>query len=77
MKTITLKIDNSIYEKFFWLLSHFSKHEIQVLEESDDIKSDLTIQKKPRVFGQHRGLCEISEDFNEELPDSFWLGSEP
>ena len=57
MKTVTLKIDNSIYEKFFWLLSHFSKHEIQVLEESDDIKSNLTIQRKLRVFGQHRGLC--------------------
>ena len=40
MKTITLKIDNSIYEKFFWLLSHFSKTEIQILEQSDYISDD-------------------------------------
>jgi hypothetical protein len=40
MKTITLKIDNSIYEKFFWLLAHFSKNEIQILEQSDYISDD-------------------------------------
>jgi voltage-gated potassium channel len=36
MKTVTLKIDNAIYEKFCWLLAHFSKTEIQILEQSDD-----------------------------------------
>jgi hypothetical protein len=40
MKTITLKIDNSIYEKFFWLLGHFSRNEIQILEQSDCISDD-------------------------------------
>lgn len=40
MKTVTLKIDNSIYEKFFWLLSHFSKNEIQILEQSDYVSDD-------------------------------------
>jgi hypothetical protein len=40
MKTVTLKIDNSIYEKFFWLLSHFSKNEVQILEQSDYISDD-------------------------------------
>ena len=40
MKTVTLKIDNSIYEKFFWLLSHFSKQEVQILEQSDYISDD-------------------------------------
>ena len=40
MKTITLKIDNSIYDKFCWLLSHFSKSEIQILEQSDDMSDD-------------------------------------
>jgi hypothetical protein len=40
MKTVTLKIDNNIYEKFCWLLSHFSKNEIQILEQSDYVSDD-------------------------------------
>ncbi len=40
MKTVTLKIDNNIYDKFCWLLSHFSKSEIQILEQSDYISDD-------------------------------------
>jgi transposase len=40
MKTVTLKIDNSIYEKFCWLLAHFSKNEIQILEQADYISDD-------------------------------------
>jgi hypothetical protein len=40
MKTVTLKIDNSIYDKFCWLLSHFSKNEIQILEQSDYVSDD-------------------------------------
>ena len=35
MQTITLKIDDSISEKFFWLLKHFSKEEINILELSE------------------------------------------
>ena len=27
-----------------------------------------------RVFGQVRGRVHMSEDFNEPLPDDFWLG---
>ena len=40
MKTVSLKIDNSIYEKFCWLLAHFSKNEIQILEQSDYLSDD-------------------------------------
>ena len=29
---------------------------------------------KPRVFGQYRGRIWMSEDFNDPLPDEFWLG---
>jgi hypothetical protein len=40
MQTITLKIDDNINEKFFWLLNHFSKNEIQILEQSEYISDD-------------------------------------
>ena len=40
MQTVTLKIDESIEEKFLWLLKHFSKKEIEILDrtvyQSDD-----------------------------------------
>jgi hypothetical protein len=30
--------------------------------------------KQQRVFGQYQGRIRISEDFDEPLPDAFWLG---
>ncbi len=32
MKTITLKIDDDVSDKFMWLLQHFSKNEVTVLD---------------------------------------------
>jgi len=40
MQTITLKIDDRINEKFFWLLNHFSKNEIKILEQSEYMTDD-------------------------------------
>jgi antitoxin (DNA-binding transcriptional repressor) of toxin-antitoxin stability system len=33
-----------------------------------------TIPKK-RQFGQYAGKSQMSDDFNESLPESFWLGT--
>jgi prevent-host-death family protein len=30
-----------------------------------------------REFGQFRGRVHVSEDFDEPLPDDFWLGRDP
>jgi hypothetical protein len=45
MQTITLKIDDSINEKFFWLLNHFSKNEIKILEQSEYISDEDYLRK--------------------------------
>ena len=45
MQTITLKIDDSINEKFFWLLNHFSKKEIKILEQSEYLSDDDYLRK--------------------------------
>lgn len=38
----------------------------------------LEAPKKKRVFGQHKGeVLYISDDFDEPLPDEFWLGEGP
>lgn len=33
-------------------------------------------QPKRRIFGLHEGQGWMSEDFNEPLPDEFWMGEE-
>jgi antitoxin (DNA-binding transcriptional repressor) of toxin-antitoxin stability system len=32
------------------------------------------IRTKPRILGLHEGQGWISDDFTEELPESFWFG---
>ncbi len=40
MKMITLKVEESVNDKFLWLLEHFSKNEVEILDtttyQSDD-----------------------------------------
>ncbi|WP_295617464.1 hypothetical protein [Chamaesiphon sp. GL140_3_metabinner_50] len=36
--------------------------------------ADVVSSKQPRVFGQYQGRISMSEDFDDPLPDSFWLG---
>ncbi len=36
----------------------------------------ITHRPAQRVFGLHPNAIWISEDFDDELPDSFWLGEE-
>ena len=36
--------------------------------------AEAVLSKQPRVFGQYQGRISMSEDFDEPLPDSFWLG---
>lgn len=40
MRTLKLKIDDRVYEKFIWLLSKFNKDEIEIIAESSDFKKD-------------------------------------
>lgn len=40
MKTLTLKLDDTVNEKFIWLLEHFSSDEIKILEQSDYVSDD-------------------------------------
>ncbi len=39
MQTLTLQIDDSVNEKFMWLLKHFSPDEVAILD-SDMLMSD-------------------------------------
>lgn len=35
---------------------------------------DVSIAPKPRVAGLHAGTTWVSDDFDDPLPDEFWLG---
>jgi len=39
MKTVTLRIDDGIVEKFLWLLKHFN-NEIKILDQSEYVSDD-------------------------------------
>lgn len=40
MQTVTLQVDDNTYDKFFWLLNHFSKNEVKILDQSKYISDD-------------------------------------
>jgi hypothetical protein len=40
MQTVTLQVEDNTYDKFLWLLNHFSKNEVKVLEQSKYISDD-------------------------------------
>ena len=60
---------------------------INIVEEGEDVfiigdneakikLVSFTKKSKKRIFGQHRNQAFMSEDFNNPLPDNFWLGND-
>ena len=70
MKTVTLQIDNSIYEKFCWLLTHFSKNEIKILEQSDDLSDDDYLRSQKGMVESIQVARAESEHLGETLENS-------
>jgi len=40
MQTVTLRLEDSISDKFLWLLNHFDKQEISILDKDEYISDD-------------------------------------
>ena len=40
MQTVTLKVEDSISDKFLWLLNHFDKKEISIIDNDEYISDD-------------------------------------
>jgi hypothetical protein len=38
------------------------------------LSSDQLVMQQPRILGLHQGAGWISDDFNDPLPDDFWMG---
>ena len=40
MQTITLRLEDTISDKFLWLLNHFNKQEISIIDKDEYISDD-------------------------------------
>lgn len=57
MKAVTLKIEDSVSEKFLWLLNHFSQNEIEILEKTEYISDDEYLRS---VSGMKESIIKAS-----------------
>lgn len=70
METITLKVNESVFDKFQWLMSHFSKNEIEVVNEVDVLK--LSLNDFDYVSDtKMTELNQISKDYKSGNKDDF------
>lgn len=66
MRTITLQIDDRILEKFLWLLSHFSRDEVQILNQPDNLIDYNHLHNTQPSLTDFYGLLQNSPNFNED-----------
>jgi len=63
MQTVTLKIEDTISDKFLWLLNHFSQNEVEILDKT-------TYQSDDEYLKSIRGMEEsIVKASNESSKD--------
>jgi len=59
MQTITLKIEDNISDKFLWLINHFSKNEVKILEQSTYVNDDEYLRS---IDGMVRSIKEARSE---------------
>jgi len=69
LQTVTLQVNDTILEKFLWLLNHFTKDEIVVLEQSQYISDDEYLRNIPGM------VSSILEARNEPIENGVSLDS--
>ncbi len=63
----------TLYHTIDQLTAEEKQQLVAYIQEQSEAKPP---QKRQRVFDLHAGLVWVSDDFDAELPDSFWLGEE-
>lgn len=64
MQTITLKVEDNISEKFLWLLNHFTKKEVTILEQTN-FKNDDEYLKS--IDGMEQSIIDASNEPNKNF----------
>jgi len=49
MQTLTLKIEDNIFDKFLWLLNHFNSKEIEIVEKKVYQNDDEYLRSIPNM----------------------------
>ena len=77
METQTLEVEVVFENGIFRLVNGvpFAVSEGQHAKTLVEVTQTAT-EQKPRIAGLHAGMGWMSDDFDDELPDSFWLGEE-
>lgn len=67
MQTITLKIEDNISEKFLWLLKHFTKKEVTILDQTEFKSDDIYLKS---IKGMEQSIIDASNEPNENFVTS-------
>jgi len=59
MKTITLKLEDNISDKFLWLLNHFSQNEVEILDKTTYQSDDDYLRS---VKGMEESIIQASNE---------------
>lgn len=59
MQTITLKLSDDVVDKFKWLLKHFSKSEVEIIDSAEYNSEDEYLRS---IKGMHKSLLEAREE---------------
>jgi antitoxin (DNA-binding transcriptional repressor) of toxin-antitoxin stability system len=76
METVTMHELSSQLQELIALAKEGT--EIFLVENDKPVVRLARVEEKPkgRIPGLHAGSMRASDDFDEELPDSFWLGED-
>ena len=59
MQTITLKVEDNVRDKFFWLLNHFSKNEVEILDKTIYQSDDEYLRS---IKGMEKSILQASNE---------------
>jgi antitoxin (DNA-binding transcriptional repressor) of toxin-antitoxin stability system len=76
MNTITVDVNDAQTQLSKLLALALQGNEVVISENQEPVAQLSPIRKQPkrRIAGLNRGAMQMREDFNEPLPDTFWLG---
>ncbi len=64
MQTITLKVEDNISEKFLWLLNHFTKKEVTILDQTEFKNDDVYLKS---IKGMEQSIIDASNESKENF----------
>lgn len=59
MQTVTLKIEDSVKDKFLWLLGHFSKNEVEIIDKTTYQSDDEYLKS---IEGMQESIIQASNE---------------